>query len=194
MSDNDQSDIQTESHSYDGIEEQNNPMPDWWIWLFILCVIFSSIYWLHYQVGGGQSQREEYEKAIARFTKETKDGAALTIVDSEQSLIEYMKNESAVRGGAEMFSSKCAMCHGENLEGKIGPNLTDQYWTAGNGSRMAIVHTIRKGSAEKGMPPWESMLKPNEIKNVAAFIYSKIGSNPQNAKAPEGNQVKNVEQ
>ncbi|MES2800974.1 MAG: cbb3-type cytochrome c oxidase N-terminal domain-containing protein [Bdellovibrionota bacterium] len=190
MSENDQSEI----HNYDGIEEQNNPMPDWWIWLFILCVIFSSIYWLHYQFGGGQSQSEEYAKAIARFTEEIKNGDAVTTPDSEESLIEYMKIESAVRGGAEMYSSKCAMCHGEHLEGKIGPNLTDQYWTTGNGSRMAIVHTINKGSAEKGMPPWESMLKPNDIKNVAAFIYSKIGSNPQNAKAPEGNQVKNVGQ
>lgn len=188
MSENDQSEI----HNYDGIEEQNNPMPDWWIWLFILCVIFAFIYWLHYQFGGGQTQREEYENAMARFTEEIKNGSGPAQAETEESLMAYMKNENAIRNGAELYLGKCAMCHGENLEGKIGPNLTDDYWTTGNGSRVAIIHVISKGSTEKGMPPWESMLKPNEIKNVAAFIYSNLGSNPQNAKAPEGTQIKNT--
>jgi cytochrome c oxidase cbb3-type subunit 3 len=55
---------------------------------------------------------------------------------------------------------------------------------------MAVLHTIAKGSAAKGMPPWEGVLKPKEIKDVFAYVYSKIGSQPANPKAPEGNEVK----
>jgi cytochrome c oxidase cbb3-type subunit 3 len=68
--------------------------------------------------------------------------------------------------------------------------LTDNFWTTGDGSRMAVLHTITKGSAVKGMPAWEGMLKPKEIKDVASFVYSKIGSNPANPKAPEGTEAK----
>ena len=55
---------------------------------------------------------------------------------------------------------------------------------------MDIDHTIAKGSAAKGMPPWEGLLKPDELRSVVAFVHSKIGSNPPNPKAPEGNEAK----
>lgn len=190
MSENDQSEI----HVYDGIKEQNNPMPDWWIWLFILCVIFAFNYWIHYQFGGGETQNEEYKNAMTFYTTTIKDKISQMPAESEESLVAYMKNENAIHRGADIFSAKCAMCHGEHLEGKIGPNLTDQYWTTGNGSRMDIVSTISKGSAAKGMPPWESMLKQDEIKNVAAYVYSKIGSNPKNPKPAEGDLANNTGQ
>lgn len=179
-----------EVHVYDGIIEQNNPMPDWWIWLFILCVAFSFVYWLHYVSGSGPTLRQEYDQALQKFQDDMDRQASTAQVESEETLTAYMKNEMAIANGAGLFASKCAMCHGENLEGKIGPNLVDTYWTTGDGSRMAILHTIAKGSAAKGMPPWEGLLKPKEIKDVAAFVYSKLGSTPANPKAPEGTEVK----
>ncbi|MBC7743267.1 MAG: cytochrome c [Bdellovibrionaceae bacterium] len=102
----------------------------------------------------------------------------------------FMKGENAVHEGRALFASKCAMCHGENLEGKIGPNLTDAFWTTGDGSRLAVVKIITKGSSAKGMPAWEGQLKSQEIKFVAAYIFSKLGTNPANAKAPEGTEFK----
>lgn len=179
-----------EVHVYDGIVEQNNPMPDWWIWLFILCVAFGFVYWLHYASGSGPTLRQEYEQALLDFQNQVDRQASTAQAESEETLTAYMKNEMAIANGMGLFASKCAMCHGENLEGKIGPNLVDNYWTTGDGSRMAILHTIAKGSAAKGMPPWEGLLKPKEIKDVAAFVFSKLGSNPANAKVPEGNEVK----
>lgn len=176
-------------HVYDGIIEENNPMPDWWIWLFFLCIIFAFIYWIHYFTGNGPTLKEEYDIAMKNYEQMIESGTSKQ-VETEETLMMYMKGETSLSNGAGIFTSKCAMCHGDKLEGKIGPNLTDMFWTTGDGSRMAVLHTISKGSAAKGMPPWEGMLKPNEIKDVTGFVYSKIGSNPPNPKAPEGVETK----
>lgn len=177
-------------HIYDGIVEQNNPMPEWWKWLFILSIAFSFNYWLHYETGSGPTLKQEYDEALKKYQEDVDRAAGQTQADTEESLAGYMKSEPALANGAGVFALKCAMCHGENLEGKIGPNLTDAFWTTGNGSRMAVLQVIAKGSAAKGMPPWEGMLKAKEIKDVTAFVYSKIGSQPANPKAPEGTEVK----
>ncbi len=177
-------------HVYDGIEEQNNPMPDWWIWLFILCVIFSFIYWIHYTTGGGATLIEEYNVAIKAYQEKNSQNLINSNSETEESLTAFMKSENSIQEGKSIYSSKCAMCHGDQLEGKIGPNLTDNFWILGKGKRTDIVKVIQKGSAAKGMPPWGALLKPEEIKFVASFVYSKIGSNPSNAKASEGVEVK----
>lgn len=177
-------------HVYDGIVEQNNPMPRWWTILFCLCVGFSFLYWIHYEIGGGPSLAAEYKTALDTYNAEVAKNAPAGGSDTEDSLMAVMNGEDAIHAGRSLFKEKCAMCHGENLEGKIGPNLTDNFWTTGDGSRMAIVHTIQKGSPAKGMPAWETMLKPEEIKAVAAYVYSKIGSQPANPKAAEGTEVK----
>lgn len=177
-------------HVYDGIEEENNPMPGWWSWLFIFTVIFGSLYWLHYQIGGGLTLKDEYKIALENYHKGVAINEANAPADSEDALMAYMKNENNIHEGSEIYTAKCAMCHGDHLEGKIGPNLTDNFWTTGKGTRMDILQTIKKGSAVKGMPAWETMLKAKEIKNAAAYVFSKIGSGPKNPKAPEGTEVK----
>lgn len=183
-------DNKTVFHVYDGIEEQNNPMPNWWIWLFIFTVAFGFIYWIHYFSGSGPTLKEEYDVAMLAYQEQNGKNLANAPTDTEESLIAYMKGEHEILEGKAIFVAKCAMCHGEKLEGKIGPNLTDKFWTTGNGSRVDVIRVIAKGSAAKGMPPWESQLKPEEIKEVAAYIYSNLGTNPPNAKAPEGVEVK----
>ena len=177
-------------HVYDGIVEENNSMPAWWIGLFIFSMIFGFLYWLHYTLGGGPTLQEEFATVGAQYEENFAKAQSTTQVETEESLEKYMKNETFILSGAKIFIEKCAMCHGAQLEGKIGPNLTDKFWLHGQGSRLDVVHSVTKGVPAKGMPPWEGMLKSNEIKNVAAFIYSKIGSHPANAKAPEGVEVK----
>lgn len=178
-------------HTYDGIVEENNPMPMWWIVIFIGCVGFAFLYWMHYTSGSGPTLYEEYSINLQTYkNKIEKQQDQSGQMETEESLTAYMKIENNILEGGSVFSAKCAMCHGEHLEGKIGPNLTDAYWSVGDGSRIAIVNTIQKGSAAKGMPPWEGLLKPSEIKKVASYVYSKIGSNPANAKAPEGIEIK----
>lgn len=181
-----------EKHVYDGIEEENNPMPQWWIWLFILTIIFSFHYWIHYQFGGGENLKQEYKQAMDLYQQQMDKASSSGVPETEESLMAYMKNESAISAGAATFAEKCAMCHGEHLQGKVGPNLTDHFWINGNGTRVDIVHVITNGSPAKGMPPWGGMLKPIEIKNVAAFVFSKRDSNPVDAKPPEGHKVEEI--
>lgn len=178
------------NHVYDGIVEQNNPMPSWWVALFILSCIFAFIYFIHYESGSGPTLQQEYLVDFKNFKEQLEKKSPPASTDTEETLKAYMNDESALHEGVLIYKSKCAMCHGEHLEGKIGPNLTDSFWMTGNGSRMAIVHTVTIGSPIKGMPPWQNILKPAEIKNVAAYIFSKLGSNPANPKAPEGVEVK----
>lgn len=178
------------NHNYDGIIEENNPMPLWWSWLFILTVIFGFLYWLHFEMGGGQTQAQEYAEALKIYHSETAKNAANAPPESEEMLAGYMKNENALLNGAQIFSDKCAMCHGVNLEGKIGPNLTDNFWIFGGGKRADLVKSIKEGSPAKGMPAWQPLLKPDEIKNVAGFVFSKAGSQPDNPKAPDGTEIK----
>lgn len=182
--------MKNENHIYDGIVEENNPMPDWWVWLFIFTVIFGFIYWLHYQFGGGPTLKDEYNMAMQTYEKKIAEGGKAQDSDTEESLAELMKNELSLTAGATLFNEKCAMCHGTQLEGKVGPNLTDNFWIHGTGKRLDIVDTIKKGVPSKGMPPWEGLLKPNEVKKIAVYVYSKIGSKPANAKTPEGQEIK----
>ena len=178
------------NHIYDGIVEQNNPMPSWWVWTFILTMIFGFLYWLHYTFGGGPTLQDEYKAELATYEAKAGAAGATAATETEETLEKYFKGETALLNGAKLYKEKCSMCHGDNLEGKIGPNLTDNFWINGKGSRLDIFHVAQKGVPAKGMPPWGGILKPNELKDVAAFVHSKIGSNPANAKAAEGNEVK----
>jgi cytochrome c oxidase cbb3-type subunit 3 len=79
--------------------------------------------------------------------------------------------------GEVIFQKNCVSCHGERLEGKIGPNLTDAQWI--HGSKLEdIERVITNGVPEKGMVSWGPILGPDQIKNVASFVYSK-SSTPQ---------------
>lgn len=185
-----QNSADSQPHVYDGIIEENNPMPDWWIWLFILTLIFGSIYWLHYASGGGQTLLQEYEAELINHQKKVAAAESAPIRDSEAELLAYMQSEHAITDGAAIYSEKCAMCHGADLEGKIGPNLTDRYWLSGQGTRVDLVKVISDGVPANGMPAWKSMLSRSAVKNVAAFVHSRIGTNPANPKAPQGQEVK----
>jgi cytochrome c oxidase cbb3-type subunit 3 len=85
-----------------------------------------------------------------------------------------------------VFVKNCAACHGDHGQGLIGPNLTDDNWLHGQGVPADIVKTISEGVAEKGMPPWGPVLKPEEIVGATAYIRSLHGSNPAGAKEPQG--------
>ncbi|NOZ03980.1 MAG: c-type cytochrome, partial [FCB group bacterium] len=99
--------------------------------------------------------------------------------------ISALTDETSLAKGKEIFAKNCVACHGPNAEGLIGPNLTDQYWI--NGGRFEdIIHVINVGVPAKGMIPWEKTLTADQIQQVASYIVSLQGSNPPNAKAPEG--------
>lgn len=176
-------------HIYDGIVEHDNPLPNWWLWSFLITIIFGSLYFMHYVVAGGPTLEDELKVSMAEIERLKATHADLEPVESEEELAKIFNSESVQKTGAEEFKNKCAACHGEHLQGVIGPNLTDKYWLHGKGLRQDIIKTIKEGVADKGMPPWGPILKKEEIIAVAAFIYSKRGSSPAGAKPPQGEAV-----
>ncbi len=187
MNDQNNNDIEIKGHSYDGITEFDNPLPMWWLWTFFITIIFAFLYYIHYEFAGGQTIQQELQVAMAEIEKAK--GSAPQVMETEENLAAEMKGDAVIALGAATFSGKCAACHGPQLQGMIGPNLVDKYWIHGKGTRMDIVKVIREGVADKGMPPWGTLLKKDELYAVTAYILSKKGSTPANPKAPQGEPV-----
>ena len=159
---------------YDGIVEHNNPMPGWWTWTFIITVIFAAIYYFHYEVTKeGLTLNQELKISMEKIDKIRAENALKVQTLSDDEILQLMKDPKKIELGAATYTAKCGMCHGDKLEGKIGPNLTDATWIHGTGKPTEVVKTIREGVSAKGMPMWEGVLKGDEIYAVTAFILSK---------------------
>jgi len=174
-------------HVYDGIIEHDNPMPTWWLWTFFITIIFSFIYYIHYEFAGGQTLQQELAVAMAEIEKGK--ASAPQVLETEESLAAAFGADGIAELGAAQFAQKCASCHGAEMQGLIGPNLVDKYWIHGQGTRLDIVKMVREGVADKGMPPWGPVMKKEEIYAVAAYILSKKGTTPGGSKEPQGNLV-----
>ena len=173
-------------HEYDGIRELDNNLPPWWKNGFYLTIVTAFIYMIYYHVGSdGRVMENEYaqELAQAQVLKDAYLAKAKNLVDENN--VTLLTDETDLAKGAKTYSEKCISCHGKNLEGGQGPNLTDEYWIH-DGSIKKVFMTIKYGVPEKGMLSWKSMLKPGEMQELASYILSKQGSNPANAKAPQG--------
>ena len=177
-------------HSYDGIEEFDNPMPRWWVYLFWATIIFSILYLLNVPgFGIGKGRIADYDKAMAAAAAaDAKRKAAQPAGASAEQLAAMTKDASVLALGKQVFGQNCAACHRADAGGQIGPNLTDDYWLHG-GALDQIHKTVTDGVLEKGMPPWSKVLKPNQLDAVVAYVYTLRGTNPPNPKAPQGDQV-----
>ncbi len=180
-------DLELSGHSYDGITELDNPLPGWWLWTFFFTIIFAFIYFIHYASGSGPTLKQEL--AAAMLAIETNRLHEPKLLESEDLLAAAMKGPNSISNGEQIYIARCVVCHGANLQGQVGPNLTDNYWIHGKGSRQDIVKVIREGVLDKGMPEWDQMLSTEEIYSVTAYVISKKGSNPANAKAAQGNLI-----
>lgn len=168
-------------HNYDGIRELNNHLPPWWVSLFYITIVFAVVYMLNYHVFGWQELPEgEYQAELATAEVQKKLFAASINEDN----VKASKDAKELAVGKEIFIKECKMCHGEKGEGVIGPNLTDVYWIYG-GSINHIFKTIKYG-AKNGMQPWEKKLSPTQIRAVSNYILTLQGTNPPNAKEPQG--------
>jgi cytochrome c oxidase cbb3-type subunit 3 len=177
-------------HNYDGIQEYDNPLPRWWVYLFILTVIWGVVYFLFFHVAFlGQNQQQEY---LAEF-KQTGNQAELIAQKMKQmwANIAYieLKEPNDIESGKAIFQKNCISCHGANGEGGIGPNLTDKFWIHGGGIQN-VMTIIINGVPEKGMITWKPLLKPEEVQKVASFVLTLQGTNPANGKVPQGDEWK----
>ncbi|MBT4760613.1 MAG: c-type cytochrome [Bdellovibrionaceae bacterium] len=175
-------------HEYDGIQEYDNPLPNWWLFTFYIMIVFTPIYIYHYHYGSGLSLTEELNADMAKIQAvAVKKEAKLQAVSNEE-LLALMGDNAALAVGKTMYAKNCVACHGAVGEGGIGPNLTDKYWIHG-GSLKDIMVVIQNGALDKGMPEWKNILKPNELQAVTAYVGTLMGTDPDKAKAPQGELV-----
>lgn len=174
-------------HDYDGIKELDNVLPPWWVYLFYGCIIFAAVYLVRFHVIGDYTQAEEYEKEVAlaeeAHTKYLLTAPDLVNVDN----VELLKDAASIAEGKKIYeANNCLSCHGQNLEGGIGPNLTDANWINGGGVKN-IFKLVSEGSTNNPvMAPWKDVIKPSDIQKLSSYIISLKGTNPANAKEAEG--------
>ncbi len=154
----------------DGIQEYDNPLPDWWVGLFWLTIIWAIGYGVHYHFIANRSQVQglamEMAAAEARWPEEAA-AAAMAAADAQ-----FTVTPALVAAGEQLYSTQCIACHGANLEGVIGPSFLDDEWIHG-GTVADVLRIIRVGVPEKGMVPWGPILTAQQINEVAAFILQK---------------------
>lgn len=188
-------DPETTGHSWDGIEEFNNPLPRWWLWTFYACIVWGIGYTIAYPawplINGatqgvlGYSMREEVANEIARFD-EANAGLRAELVSTD--LTEVQNNPDllhfAQANGKAVFATWCSQCHGSGAAGAVGfPNLLDNDWLWG-GDMEAIYETVLVGVRNETnddaryseMPAFGEILEKEEISQVVEYVLNQSGS------------------
>lgn len=185
-------DDNTTGHVWDGdLREMNNPLPRWWVWLFIITIVFSLVYLVVYPGLGSYpgmltekwTQKGQYEKEVAKGNAEV---APLYAKFAAMSPEEISRDPQAHAIGERLFMNNCAQCHGSDAQGSKGfPNLTDTDWLHG-GTPEKINETLTLGRIGM-MPPMAAAVgTSDDVKNVANYVLSLSGSPHDSVRAALG--------
>ena len=176
-------------HVWDeNLEELNNPLPRWWLWMFYITIVFSIGYLILYPGMGsfkgilGWTEVGEYEAEVAAADAEF----GPIFAKFEQTPIpELAADPAAMKAGERLYVTYCAVCHGSDARGATGfPNLRDNDWLYG-GSPEQIEATLLHGRSGV-MPAWESSLGAEGIDQVASYVMSIAGREVDKASAEAG--------
>ncbi|WP_187430572.1 Cbb3-type cytochrome c oxidase subunit CcoP [Roseobacter fucihabitans] len=188
-------DPNTTGHSWDGIEEFDNPMPRWWLWCFYACIVWGIGYTIAYPAWPlvssatagllGYSTRGEVAVEIAAV-EEANAGinAQLASVELTDIAADPELNGYAVSAGAAVFRTWCVQCHGSGAAGFVGyPNLLDDDWLWGGdieAIHATIAHGIRNEEDDDAryseMPAFGEILEPEEIAQVVNYVMDLSGA------------------
>ncbi|MBU7574649.1 MAG: cytochrome-c oxidase, cbb3-type subunit III [Hydrogenophaga sp.] len=180
----------TTGHVWDGdLREMNNPLPKWWVYLFIITVVFSLAYGLLYPTFGkyqgllGWSSDGQHKAEVAKVEKAI---APIYAQFNGMTPPQLASDASAMAIGERLFMNNCAQCHGSDARGaRSFPNLTDRDWLWG-GEPEAIKATITQGR-NGVMPPMAAAVgTPDDVRNVAHFVLSLSGSPHDSVRAALG--------
>jgi cytochrome c oxidase cbb3-type subunit 3 len=180
----------TTGHVWDeDLTEMNNPMPRWWMWMFVLTIVFGLGYLAFYPGLGnfagklGWSEIKEYQEEMQRGEAEIAPVYARFASMTTQQLA---GDAPAMAIGERLFMNNCAQCHGSDAHGSKGfPNLTDGDWLYG-GSPEKISETIHNGRIGV-MPPMAAAVgTPDDVRNVAHYVLSLSGSPHDSLRASLG--------
>lgn len=166
-------------HVYDGIQEYDQRLPNWWLFTLYISIVFFVISWLcYYQLGLGSTDEEQINSMVAKI-EQAREKELESIDDAK--LWAMSKDEQIVASGKATFMTPgmCVTCHGPDLSGSLmgaklpGPSLSDTEWKHG-GTPTEIFKLVRKGAPDvtKGMPAWEPTLGVKRVSEVVAFVLS----------------------
>lgn len=180
----------TTGHVWDeDLTEMNNPMPRWWMWMFVITIVFSLGYLALYPGLGafagqlGWSQIGEYKQEMAKGQAQIEPLYARFASMKPE---EVAGDAQAMAIGERLFMNNCAQCHGSDARGSKGfPNLTDGDWLHG-GDPEKISETLHKGRVGN-MPPMAAAVgSAEDVRNLAHYVMSLSGSPHDSVRASQG--------
>lgn len=162
-------------HTYDGIQEYDKSLPNWWLYTLYITIVFWVGYWGYYEwFRVGPSSAQEVSAEMAKI-----EVARLSTAKLDDSSVWKMSRQAEfVAAGKAVFDTNCAACHLASMRGKsespaaIGPDLTDTTWIHG-GNPTQVYALVTKGVLAKGMPTWGPVLGAKKIGEVTAYIMSR---------------------
>lgn len=202
--------VETTGHEWDGIEELNNPLPRWWVWVFYATIVWAIGYSIAYPAWPGiksstagllgYSTRANVAEDIAAVNEqnaalrtELADADLATLVDNRDSDV----YSYAVNGGRAVFAANCSQCHGSGANGVAPangyPNLRDDAWLWGGAVdeiAFTVAHGIRNEQSPDArwsqMPAFGDILPPEEVDQVVQYVLSLSGNETDAALADAG--------
>jgi len=184
------SDDNTTGHVWDeDLREANNPLPLWWMGLFVITILFGFAYLAFFPGLGsfdgklGWSATGQYQAEVAQADKEL---APIYAAYTSMPVEAIAGDPKGMAIGERIFMNNCAQCHGSDARGSKGfPNLTDTDWLHG-GTPDKIVETITKGRTGE-MPPMAAVVgTPDEVRNLAQYVLSLSGNSTDSVRAGLG--------
>jgi cytochrome c oxidase cbb3-type subunit 3 len=171
------------------LREMNNPLPRWWVWMFVLTIVFALLYLVAYPGLGSYegklawTSRGEHANELDKANKALEPlYARYTGLPPEQ----VAADAGAMAIGERLFMNNCAQCHGSDARGSKGfPNLADADWLHG-GTPDKIKETLVKGRIGNMPPMGAAVGTPDDVKNVANYVLSLSGSPHDSLKASLG--------
>ncbi|MGB3246450.1 MAG: cytochrome-c oxidase, cbb3-type subunit III [Sulfitobacter sp.] len=200
--------VETTGHSWDGIEELNNPLPRWWLWTLYACIVWAIGYTIAYPAWPmltgategvmGFSTRAQVAEDIAAHDAKNENlvaeliAADLAALEPSSDLHRY-----AVARGGSVFRAQCSQCHGSGAAGAVGyPNLLDNDWLWGGDIETistTIAHGVRNETDDDAryseMPAFGELLENKQITDVVEYVVSLSSSEFDASRAQAGAEV-----
>ncbi|MFD1747588.1 cytochrome-c oxidase, cbb3-type subunit III [Rhizobium helianthi] len=200
--------VETTGHEWDGIRELNNPLPRWWLWSFYATIVWAIAYTVVYPAWPmltdatkglfNYSSRAELAAEVAG-AKAAQAGMVekIAALPVKEILADPQLTQFATAAGAAAFKVNCVQCHGSGAAGGAGyPNLNDDDWLWGGNIeqiQQTIAHGIRYNADAdtrvSEMPAFADILKPEEVRQVAAYVVSLTGTPHDSALVEPGRQL-----
>lgn len=157
---------------FDGVKQADNPLPVWWKWFFVLCIVFAILYPIYYHNFSTWGMEQSFRLEVEEHEKKYPASAGIVSQDGSNPLRD---DAVAIEEGQKTFKMICAACHGPEGKGLVGPNLIDNEWIHG-AVKTELTDEEAFNLAMKGIPVEKTTLKrgpmpPHEVTLGSEKVY-----------------------